>query len=164
MGNGLFQQLKLPPGSTVTTYEAFCIALAAVLLAVLSLTVSRLATDLVSGGPSLGVGSAAATVANAYKATAGSLAARPAVMAVKAAAAVGTGGAAVGATAAAAAARGVGSVAKRAASAATRSGSGSPARGGVGSSLAKAAPIPVVARRRMPSAANGASRNGGSNG
>ena len=161
VGNGLFQQLKLPPGSTVTTYEAFCVALAAVLLAVLSLTASRLATDLVSGGPSLGVGSAAATVANAYRATAGSLAARPAVMAVKAAAAVGTGGVAVGATAARAAARGVGSVAKRAAATATRSGAGSP--GGVGSSLAKAAPIPVVARRRMPSAGGGASRNGGSN-
>ncbi len=161
VGNGLFQQLKLPPGSTVTTYEAFCVALAAVLLAVLSLTASRLATDLVSGGPSLGVGSAAATVANAYRATAGSLATRPAVMAVKAAAAVGTGGVAVGATAAGAAARGVGSVAKRAATTATRSGPGSPG-GGVGSSLAKAAPIPVTARRRMPAAAGNASRNGGS--
>jgi hypothetical protein len=31
----------MPPGSTVTTYQAFCIALAALLLMVLSLVASR---------------------------------------------------------------------------------------------------------------------------
>ena len=43
VGNNIFQELKVPPGQTVTTYQAFCIALAALLLMVLSLVASRLA-------------------------------------------------------------------------------------------------------------------------
>jgi len=53
IGNGIFQALQVPAGNTVTTYQAFCIALAALLLMVLSLVASRLATDMIIGGPSL---------------------------------------------------------------------------------------------------------------
>ena len=35
IGNGIFQALQVPAGNTVTTYQAFCIALAALLLMVL---------------------------------------------------------------------------------------------------------------------------------
>ncbi len=116
IGNGVFQQLKMPPGSTVTTYQAFCVALAAVLLAVLAFSASRLATDLVTGGPSLGVGTAINAAAGAYRSAAGGLTARPTVLAVKAAAAVGTGGTAMAASAATtvagAAARGIRGVAR----------------------------------------------------
>ena len=88
VGNGVFQSLKIPPGSTVTTYQAFCIALAAVLLMVLSLVASRLAADLVIGGPSLGVGTTVNTVAAAYNTAHGAANSRPSLMAVKAAATV----------------------------------------------------------------------------
>src|SRR6185503_18472870 len=73
-------------GQTVTTYQAFCIALAALLLMVLSLVASRLATDMIIGGPSLGVGTAINTTAAAARSKA-------AVTAVKMAAAVPTKGA-----------------------------------------------------------------------
>lgn len=93
VGNNIFQSLKVPAGATVTTYEAFCIALAALLLMVFSLVASRLAMDLIIGGPSLGVGTAINTTAVAYNATAGAAGSRPALMAVRAAAAVPTKGA-----------------------------------------------------------------------
>ena len=99
VGNNIFQQLRMPPGSTVTTYQAFCIALAAVLLAVLSLTASWLASDLIVGGPSLGVGTAVSTVANTYTTGAAGLTSRPAVLAVKAASNVASGGYALAASA-----------------------------------------------------------------
>ncbi len=86
MGNNIFQALKVPAGQTVTTYQAFCIALAALLLMVLSLVASRLATDLIIGGPSLGVGTAINTTSAAYGTAAAGL--RPAVMAAKYAAKV----------------------------------------------------------------------------
>jgi type IV secretion system protein TrbL len=86
VGNGVFQSLKIPAGATVTTYQAFSIALAAILLMVLSLVASRLATDLVIGGPSLGVGTAVNTMAVAYNTAHGAATSRPSLMAVKAAA------------------------------------------------------------------------------
>ena len=70
VGNNIFQSLKVPAGQTVTTYQAFCIALAALLLMVLSLVASRLATDMIIGGPSLGVGTAINTTAVAVNTTA----------------------------------------------------------------------------------------------
>ncbi len=89
VGNNIFQELKVPPGQTVTTYQAFCIALAALLLMVLSLVASRLASDLIIGGPSLGVGTAINTSAMALNTTAATAEkARSAVKAVKMAATV----------------------------------------------------------------------------
>jgi len=93
VGNNIFQSLKVPPGQTVTTYQAFCIALAALLLMVLSLVASRLATDMIIGGPSLGVGTAINTTAVAYNTTAAAARSKAAVTAVKMAAAVPTKGA-----------------------------------------------------------------------
>jgi type IV secretion system protein TrbL len=93
IGNDIFQALKLPAGSTVTTYQAFCIALSALLLMVLSLVASRLATDMIIGGPSLGVGTAINTMAVAYNVSTSAVTMRPAVLAAKAAAAVPTQGA-----------------------------------------------------------------------
>ena len=75
-------------GSTVTTYQAFCIALSAMLLMVLSMVASRLATDLITGGPTLGVGTSVRTMGSAYNTTVSAATSRPAVMAVKAAAAL----------------------------------------------------------------------------
>jgi type IV secretion system protein TrbL len=86
IGNNIFQGLALPSGSTVTTYQAFCIALAALLLMVLSMVASRLATDLIIGGPSLGVGTAINTTAVAYNTSVNTATSRPAVIAVKSAA------------------------------------------------------------------------------
>ena len=94
VGNNIFQRLKMPPGQTITTYEAFCVALAALLLMVLSLVASRLATDLIIGGPSLGVGSAVNQMSVAYRSSVGAATSRPAVIAVKAASVVPTKGAA----------------------------------------------------------------------
>src|SRR6202167_5413525 len=89
VGNNIFQELKLPSGSTVTTYQAFCIALAALLLMVLSLVASRLASDLIIGGPTLGVGTAINTSAMALNTTAATAdKTRSAVKAVKMAATV----------------------------------------------------------------------------
>jgi type IV secretion system protein TrbL len=92
VGNNIFQTLKMPAGSTVTTYDAFCIALAAILLMVFSLVASRLASDLIVGGPSLGVGTAINTTSAAVNTAVGGVTSRPAVMAIKAAAAVPTKG------------------------------------------------------------------------
>src|SRR6202167_1457056 len=85
VGNNIFKALKVPTGQTVTTYQAFCIALAALLLMVLSLVASRLATDMIIGGPSLGVGTALNTTAVAYNTTVGAASSRPALAAVRAA-------------------------------------------------------------------------------
>jgi type IV secretion system protein TrbL len=98
VGNGVFQSLKIPAGATVTTYQAFSIALAAILLMVLSLVASRLATDLVIGGPSLGVGTAVNTMAVAYNTAHGAATSRPSLMAVKAAANVAGKGLSMGAS------------------------------------------------------------------
>jgi type IV secretion system protein TrbL len=95
VGNNVFQQLKVPAGQTVTTYQAFCIALAALLLMVLSLVASRLATDLIIGGPTLGVGSALNTMAVTYQTAYGAASSRPALTAVRAAATVPSKGAAM---------------------------------------------------------------------
>jgi len=95
IGNNVFQSLKVPDGQTVTTYQAFCIALAALLLMVLSIMASRLATDMIIGGPTLGVGTALNTTAVAYNTSMNAATSRPAVIAVKAAAAVPTKGAAI---------------------------------------------------------------------
>jgi type IV secretion system protein TrbL len=95
VGNNIFQQLKMPTGSTVTTYQAFCIALAAILLMVLSMVASRLATDMIIGGPSLGVGTAINTTAVAYNTSLNAATSRPAVIAVKSAANAVTKGATV---------------------------------------------------------------------
>jgi type IV secretory pathway TrbL component len=66
----------VPAGQTVTTYQAFCIALAALLLMVL--VAGRIApgTDMIIGGPSLGVGTAINTTAVAYN-TSGAARSRP---------------------------------------------------------------------------------------
>jgi len=93
VGNNIFQSLKVPPGQTITTYQAFCIALAALLLMVLSLVASRLATDMIIGGPSLGVGTAINTTAVAYNTTAAAARSKASIMVVKMAAAVPTKGA-----------------------------------------------------------------------
>jgi type IV secretory pathway TrbL component len=93
VGNNIFQALKVPAGQTVTTYQAFCIALAALLLMVLSLVASRLATDMIIGGPSLGVGTSLNTMAVAYNTSVNTATSRPALLAVKAAAVVPTKGA-----------------------------------------------------------------------
>jgi type IV secretion system protein TrbL len=93
VGNNIFQSLKVPAGQTVTTYQAFCIALAALLLMALSLVASRLATDMIIGGPSLGVGTAINTTAAAINTTTAAGRSRAAVMAVKMAATVPTKGA-----------------------------------------------------------------------
>jgi type IV secretion system protein TrbL len=93
IGNNIFQALRVPAGQTVTTYEAFCIALAALVLMVLSLVASRLATDMIIGGPSLGVGGALNTTAVAYNTTVAAGRSRASVMAVRMAAAVPTKGA-----------------------------------------------------------------------
>jgi type IV secretion system protein TrbL len=92
VGNNIFQALKLPAGQTVTTYQAFCIALASLLLMALSLVASRLASDLITGGPTLGVGTALNTASSVYNNSVGAAASRPAVLAVKSAAAVTTQG------------------------------------------------------------------------
>lgn len=133
VGNNIFQSLKIPPGATVTTYQAFCIALAALLLMVLSLVASRLASDLIIGGPSLGVGTAVNTSAVVYNTAASGATSKPALMAVKAAAAVSTGGASLVAKAGSAAMnriRGTESAATKSAAASAVPGSGG--KGGAG--------------------------------
>ena len=109
VGNNIFQSLKMPAGSTVTTYQAFCIALAAILLMVFSLVASRLATDLIIGGPSLGVGTGINTTAVAYNTSvaAATGTARSTVTAVKYAAAIPTQGASLVYSVGSAAVRGV---------------------------------------------------------
>jgi type IV secretion system protein TrbL len=161
IGNGIFQALKVPAGTTVTTYQAFCIALAALLLMVLSLVASRLATDMIIGGPSLGVGTALNTTAVAYNTTVGAAGSRPALAAVRAAAAVPTKGATLIAQ--------VGSAAVR-----TIRGVGSAATGTGTVAMASAVPTSTATRSvgtvaansasRVPGPTNSASSKGGSSG
>lgn len=152
VGNGIFQRLRMAPGSTVTTYEAFCIALAALLLMVLSLVASRLASDLIIGGPSLGVGTAATAVALTYHNTAGAITSRPALLATKAAAAIPTKGVALAWYAGGAAFRGARHLAGVGASAAGRSAAGGGngrSRPGGGSAASRVSgPIRVSVTRR----------------
>jgi type IV secretion system protein TrbL len=105
VGNNIFQALKLPAGQTVTIYQAFSIALASLVLMALSLVSSRLATDMIVGGPSLGVGTAINTTAAAINTTAGIARSKATVMAVKAAATVPTKGVALAASVGSAAIR-----------------------------------------------------------
>jgi type IV secretion system protein TrbL len=70
VGNNIFQSLQAPPGTTITTYQAFGVALASLLLMVLSLVASRLATDMIIGGPTLGVGTTVNSMAVAYNVSA----------------------------------------------------------------------------------------------
>lgn len=143
VGNNIFQSLKVPAGQTVTTYEAFCIALAALLLMVFSLVASRLAMDLIIGGPSLGVGTAINTTAVAFNTTAGAAGSRPALMAVRAAAAVPTKGATLIASAGSAVINkirnGAGAATKSAAVASTVTASTATSTQSVGKSAANAA-------------------------
>ena len=174
IGNGIFQRLRLAPGSTVTTYEAFCIALAALLLMVLSLVASRLASDLIIGGPSLGVGSATTAVALTYNTTAGALASRPAVLATKAAAAIPTKGATLAWQAGGAALRGAQHLAGMGAAGSRVAGSrrvkpsgglagGSGVRsartGGTAPASRVSGPIRVAVTRRAPAGGGGTSPN-----
>jgi type IV secretion system protein TrbL len=140
VGNNLFQRLRLPPGSTVTTFEAFAIMLAALILMVLSLVASRLATDLVIGGPSLGGGTTAATVgagvgAAAYSARTVHRGTRAGLSAVKWAAAIPSGGTSV---AAATGARVAGTAAQAGVTTASAIGSGGSAVAGAGPRMAVA--------------------------
>jgi type IV secretion system protein TrbL len=155
IGNGIFQALQVPAGNTVTTYQAFCIALAALLLMVLSLVASRLATDMIIGGPSLGVGTALNTTAVAYNTTVGAAGSRPALAAVRAAATVPMKGATLIAQVGSAAARtirGVGSAGTVAVASTVPS---STATGSVGTVAANSA-------SRVPGPANPPSGKGGS--
>lgn len=155
VGNGIFQRLRMAPGSTVTTYEAFCIALAALLLMVLSLVASRLASDLIIGGPSLGVGTAATAVALTYNNTAGAITSRPALLATKAAAAIPTKGVALAWYAGGAAFRGARHLAGIGATTTGRAASGGGngrSRSGGGSAASRVSgPIRVSVTRRARS-------------
>jgi type IV secretion system protein TrbL len=157
IGNGIFQALQVPAGNTVTTYQAFCIALAALLLMVLSLVASRLATDMIIGGPSLGVGTALNTTAVAYNTTVGAASSRPALAAVRAAAAIPMKGATLIAQVGSAAARtirGAGSAGTVAVASAVPS---STATRSVGTVAANSA-------SRVPGPSNSPSGKGGSSG
>lgn len=164
VGNNIFQSLRVPAGQTVTTYEAFCIALAALLLMVFSLVASRLAMDLIIGGPSLGVGTAINTTAVALNTTAGAAGSRPAMMAVQAAAAVPTKGATLIASAGSAVISkirgGAGAATKRAAVASTVTASTVASTKSTGTSAANAASR-VPGPTNAPGATGGSSTIGG---
>jgi type IV secretion system protein TrbL len=152
VGNNIFQELKVPPGQTVTTYQAFCIALAALLLMVLSLVASRLASDLIIGGPSLGVGTAINTSAMALNTTAATAdKTRSAVKAVKMAATVPAKGVMLAASAGTAVLRKI-------------TGSGNSAGNKTGTTVASAVPGPTATQAGgSQTASNTASRVPGSN-
>jgi type IV secretion system protein TrbL len=152
VGNNIFQELKVPPGQTVTTYQAFCIGLAALLLMVLSLVASRLASDLIIGGPSLGVGTGISTTASAVNATTAAATATgeksvAALKAVKSAAAVPVKGVTFAVSAGTAALRkmaggisvnqGAGSTVTGSATTSAKSASGVPASNAVASSTSR---------------------------
>jgi type IV secretion system protein TrbL len=99
VGNNIFQLLKVSSGQTVTAYQAFIIAMAALLLMALSLVASRLATDLIAGGPSLGVGTAVKSASVVINTASAAGKSRPAVMAVKSAAAISSKGVSLAASA-----------------------------------------------------------------
>jgi type IV secretion system protein TrbL len=160
IGNGIFQALQVPAGNTVTTYQAFCIALAALLLMVLSLVASRLATDMIIGGPSLGVGTALNTTAVAYNTTVGAASSRPALAAVRAAAAIPMKGATLIAQVGSAAARtirGVGSAGTVAIASAVPSPTATRSVGTVAANSASRVPGPS----NPPSGKGGSSGTGG---
>ena len=167
VGNNVFQQLKVPAGQTVTTYQAFCIALAALLLMVLSMVASRLATDLIIGGPTLGVGSAVNTMAVAYNTAYGAAGSRPALAAVKAAATVPTKGAAMVASAGSAVyrtVRGGGAAASGAAQGASGSSGAGTSPGSSASSPASATPTANAASKVPGGAAGGKGSSSNSGG
>jgi type IV secretion system protein TrbL len=152
VGNNIFQELKVPPGQTVTTYQAFCIGLAALLLMVLSLVASRLASDLIIGGPSLGVGTAISTTSSTFNATTAAATATgeksvAALKAVKSAAAVPVKGVTFAVSAGTAALRkmaggisvnqGAGSTVAGSATTSAKSASGVPASNAVASSTSR---------------------------
>jgi len=58
LGDAIFGQMQLDPDQ-VSVRSALDVALAAIVLMILSITATRLAGDLISGGPSLGAGAAA---------------------------------------------------------------------------------------------------------
>jgi type IV secretion system protein TrbL len=91
VANNIFGTFAPKPGATITIYEAFTVALASLLLMMISIVATRLASDLAIGGPSLGVGSTVSQSAAAYQA-ATSPVVKPAVLATKAAAAITTKG------------------------------------------------------------------------
>jgi type IV secretion system protein TrbL len=101
VANNIFQNLQAAPGSSITIYEALVIAVSALILMVLSLVASRLATDLVIGGPSLGVGMAVNQMAVAHNMTTGAVGytAKSAIRAAKAAATIPISGPALSVTA-----------------------------------------------------------------
>ena len=153
VGNNIFQRLKMPAGQTVTTYDAFCVALAALLLMVLSLVASRLATDMIIGGPSLGVGTAINTTAVAYNTTAAAARSKASITAVRMAAAVPTKGATLIASAGSAMIRKIGGTAAK-----------SGANAGA-AAVASAVPASTATKSGGPSAAaNAAGRVPGPNG
>jgi type IV secretion system protein TrbL len=92
VANNIFNTLAPKPGDPVTIYEAFSLALASLLLMTISFVASRLATDLMVGGPSLGAGTAASQTVAAYQ-TAAAPISRPAFIAARAASAITTKGA-----------------------------------------------------------------------
>ena len=146
VGNDIFQRLKMPAGQTVTTYDAFCVALAALLLMVLSLVASRLAVDMIIGGPSLGVGTAINTTAVAYNTSAAAMRSPPTLTAVRMAAAVPTKGASLITSAGAAVIRRVGG-----------GGTATAARAGT-AAVASAVPASPATQGGSPAALNSASR------
>lgn len=167
VGNNIFQSLKVPPGQTVTTYEAFCIALAALLLMVLSLVASRLATDMIIGGPSLGAGTAINTTAVAYNTVAGAARSQAAVTAVKMAAAMPTRSAALIASAGTTIVRKVSGAAASKASAGTVAASSVPVSnlskaGGSTASTNIAAQMPAPNRPSTGTGGGGSADKGGS--
>jgi type IV secretion system protein TrbL len=94
VANNIFSTLAPKSGATITIYDAFTIALASLLLMMISVVATRLATDLVVGGPSLGVGSTVNQSTAAYQ-TAAAPVVRPSVLAAQSAAAITTKGASV---------------------------------------------------------------------
>lgn len=115
LGDAIFGQMQIPPDS-VTVRKALEVALSAIVLMVLSIVATRVAGDLVTGGPSLGAGDAVGAAGGAgsviyggaqygYGAGRGvaSALSSTGLMAVRAAAAVKSGGMTVAAGAASAA-------------------------------------------------------------
>ncbi len=164
VGNNIFQSLKVPAGQTVTTYQAFCIALAALLLMALSLVASRLATDMIIGGPSLGVGTAINTTAAAINTTTAAGRSQAAVMAVKMAAAVPAKGAMLVASAGTAVVRkitgGTGSAGNKTGATAASAVSGSTAAQ-AGASATAANTASRVPGSGSPKGTSGPTKNGG---
>jgi type IV secretion system protein TrbL len=71
IGDAIFSQMRLDPDQ-VSVRTALDVALAAVVLMILAITATRLAGDLISGGPSLGAGDAVAAASGTAGAAYGS--------------------------------------------------------------------------------------------